>query len=133
MAQSRNFLAAETSVMAESTDSLPGKDDFGFDGPFLAGPMLDCLDLGIDEADPHEKDNFGFDGPMPDEKDDFGFDGPMPDEKDDFGFNGPMPDVDLVEMAEVLDNTGTRLLSLPLTNRRLITANMVTELLPKHF
>jgi len=120
MAQSRNFLAAETSVMAESTDSLPGKDDFGFDGPFLAGPMLDCLDLGIDEADPHEKDDFGFDGPMP-------------DEKDDFGFDGPMPDVDLVEMAEVLDNTGTCLLSLPLTNRRLITANMVTELLPKHF
>ena len=91
----------------ESTDSLPGKDDFGFDGPFLAGPMLDCLDLGIDEADPHEKDDFGFDGPM--------------------------PDVDLVEMAEVLDNTGTRLLSLPLTNCRLITANMVTKLLPKHF
>ena len=120
MAQSRNFLTAKTSVMAESTDSLPGKDDFGFDDPFLAGPMLDCLDLGIDEANPHEKDDFGFDGPMP-------------DEKDDFGFNGPMPDVDLVEMAKVLDNTSMHLLSLLLTNRRLITANMVTELLPKHF
>src|SRR6266404_9230921 len=107
MAQSRNFLAAETSVMAELTDSLPGKDDFGFDGPFLAGSMLDCLDLGIDEADPHEKDDFGFDGPM--------------------------PDVDLVEMAKVLDNTSMHLLSLLLTNRRLITANMVTKLLPKHF
>src|SRR6266404_6130823 len=107
MAQSRNFLAAETSVTVESTDSLPGKDNFGFDGPFLAGNMLDYLDLGINEADPHEKDNFGFDGPM--------------------------PDVDLVEMAEVLDNTSTHLLSLPLTNRRLITANMVTKLLLKHF
>ncbi len=72
--------------MVESTDSLPEKDDFGFDGPFPAGSMLDCLDLEINKA--------------------------VPDEKDDFGFDGPFPDRDLLELDAVLadvNHTGTRL------------------------